>query len=153
MGKQEGAGMRHPDLAVPVCRKCHKFYFNGEWTKDEEGFYEHCRWCANGGELLCCDNCPNAFCKKCIKRNLGRSKVSEIEAADEWRCLACEPGQVAKLRALYFSIWTYNVKMKETEEAKEAKVMAKAVAKEAVKENAKGLEKSKFVDDAHKDGF
>ena len=31
--------------------------------------------------------------------------------------------------------------------------MAKAVAKEAVKENAKGLEKSKFVDDAHKDGF
>merc|ERR1712037_734050 len=141
------------DLAVPICKKCHKFYFKGEWTKDEEGFYEHCRWCANGGELMCCDNCPNAFCKKCIKRNLGRSKVSEIDDAAEWRCLQCEPGQVAKLRALYYNIWTYNVKMKETEEAKEAKVMAKAVAKEAVKENAKGLEKSKFVDDAHKDGF
>ena len=79
--------------------------------------------------------------------------MSEIDDAAEWRCLQCEPGQVAKLRALYYSIWTYNVKMKETEEAKEAKVMAKAVAKEAVKENAKGLEKSKFVDDAHKDGF
>ena len=77
--KQEGAVMRHEDLAVPICKKCHKFYFKGEWTKDEEGFYEHCRWCANGGELMCCDNCPNAFCKKCIKRNLGRSKVKHYD--------------------------------------------------------------------------
>ena len=78
--KQEGAVMRHADLAVPICKKCHKFYFKGEWTKDEEGFYEHCRWCANGGELMCCDNCPNAFCKKCIKRNLGRSKVMHSDS-------------------------------------------------------------------------
>merc|ERR1712013_281629 len=148
--KQEGAVMRHPDLAVPVCRKCHKFYFNGEWTKDEEGFYEHCRWCANGGELLCCDNCPNAFCKKCIKRNLGRSKVSEIEAADEWRCLACEPGQVAKLRALYFSIWTYNVKMAKAEEEK---VKGKEKKEEEAKEKEKLKKKSSFVEEAHKDGF
>merc|ERR1712032_1204391 len=147
--KQEGAVMRHADLAVPICKKCHKFYFKGEWTKDEEGFYEHCRWCANGGELMCCDNCPNAFCKKCIKRNLGRSKVSEIDDAAEWRCLACEPGQVAKLRALYYSIWTYNVKVAMTEEAKEkTKENAKKVG-----ESSKGNEKSKFVDDAHKDGF
>ena len=148
--KQEGAVMRHPDLAVPVCRKCHKFYFNGEWMKDEEGFYEHCRWCANGGELLCCDNCPNAFCKKCIKRNLGRSKVSEIEAAEEWRCLACEPGQVAKLRALYFSIWTYNVKMAMAEEEK---VKGKEKKEEEAKEKEKLKKKSSFVDEAHKDGF
>merc|ERR1712037_152918 len=116
------------DLAVPICKKCHKFYFKGEWTKDEEGFYEHCRWCANGGELMCCDNCPNAFCKKCIKRNLGRSKVSEIDDAAEWRCLACEPGQ-------------------------EAKEVAKELKKVVAKESTKGREKSKFVDDAHKDGF
>merc|ERR1711997_852614 len=32
--KQEGAVMRHADLAVPICKKCHKFYFKGEWTKD-----------------------------------------------------------------------------------------------------------------------
>merc|ERR1712130_704470 len=151
--KQEGAVMRHADLAVPICKKCHKFYFKGEWTKDEEGFYEHCRWCANGGELMCCDSCPNAFCKKCIKRNLGRSKVSEIDDAAEWRCLACEPGQVAKLRALYYSIWTYNVKMAQTEEAKEKAKAQKDVAKDVAKESTKGREKSKFVDDAHKDGF
>merc|ERR1712130_1095775 len=117
---------------------------------DEEGFYEHCRWCANGGELRCCDSCPNAFCKKCIKRNLGRSKVSEIDDAAEWRCLACEPGQVAKLRALYYSIWTYNVKMAQTEEEKEKAKAQKEVAKDVTKESTK---KSKFVDDAHKDGF
>ena len=78
--KQEGAVMRHADLAVPICKKCHKFYFKGEWTKDDEGFYEHCRWCAIGGELMCCDSCPNAFCKKCIKRNLGRSKVMHSDS-------------------------------------------------------------------------
>merc|ERR1712223_1557579 len=92
----------------------------------------------------------NAFCKKCIKRNLGRSKVSEIEAAEEWRCLACEPGQVAKLRALYFSIWTYNVKMAKAEEEK---VKGKEKKEEEAKEKEKLKKKSSFVDEAHKDGF
>ena len=74
-----GRVQRHPLLGVPICRKCKNFYFSGEWTKDEDGTYDHCRWCANGGELLLCDNCPNTFCKKCIKRNLGRKKVTDIE--------------------------------------------------------------------------
>ena len=74
-----GRVQRHPLLGVPVCRKCKDFYFSGEWTKGDDGTYEYCRWCGNGGELLLCDKCPNAFCKKCIKRNLGRKKVTEIE--------------------------------------------------------------------------
>ncbi len=39
---------------------------------------EQCRWCGNGGNLLCCDFCHNAFCKQCIKRNLGRSELSKV---------------------------------------------------------------------------
>ena len=51
----------------------------------EDGFFEFCRWCANGGDLLCCDSCSNAFCKKCIKGNLRRTKVTEKErAASSW---------------------------------------------------------------------
>lgn len=137
--KQEGAVLRHSDLAVPICKKCKKFYYKGSWKKDSEGFYEHCRWCGNGGDLMCCDECPNAFCKKCIKRNLGRSKVSEIENAEKWQCLACDPSQIAQQRALYYSIWTYTVKESKTEEQ--------------LKEQAKMRNKSKFVDEGHKGGF
>jgi len=137
--KQEGAVLRHTDLAVPICKKCKKFYYKGSWKKDSEGYYEHCRWCGNGGDLMCCDECPNAFCKKCIKRNLGRSKVSEIENAAKWQCLACEPSQIAQQRALYYSIWTYTVKESKTEEQ--------------LKEQAKMRNKSKFVDEGHKGGF
>ena len=45
---------RHPILNVPICKSCKKFYFDGDWTRDEDGFYEYCRWCANGGDLLLC---------------------------------------------------------------------------------------------------
>merc|ERR1712129_344111 len=74
-----------------------------------------------------------------IKRNLGRSKVSEIENAAKWQCLACEPSQIAQQRALYYSIWTYTVKESKTEEQ--------------LKEQAKMRNKSKFVDEGHKGGF
>lgn len=39
---------------------------------------EQCRWCGDGGDLLLCDSCNNAFCKGCIRRNLGRKELSEI---------------------------------------------------------------------------
>ena len=45
---------RHPTLGVPICKNCKNFYFDGAWTKDEEGSFEFCGWCAQGGELLIC---------------------------------------------------------------------------------------------------
>ena len=65
--KQAGAVLRHPVLGVAVCKQCRAFYYAGDWTRDEDGYDEFCRWCANGGDLLCCDTCTRAFCKKCIK--------------------------------------------------------------------------------------
>ena len=47
---------RHPTLGVPICKNCKNFYFDGAWTKDEEGSFEFCGWCAQGGELLICGN-------------------------------------------------------------------------------------------------
>ena len=115
--KVEGNLFRHPVLAVPVCDKCHQFYCESKWTKDEEGYHEHCRWCANGGEMMLCDSCENVFCQRCIRRNLGRSKVKEIEEAEEWNCLVCDPTQIRSLRSLYYSIWTIKEK-KRVEETK-----------------------------------
>lgn len=49
-----------------------------------------CRWCAEGGNLICCDFCSNAFCKKCILRNLGRKELSSI-LESKWYCYVCNP--------------------------------------------------------------
>lgn len=48
------------------------------------------RWCAEGGKLICCDYCNNAFCKKCILRNLGRRELSVItDENSKWHCYVC----------------------------------------------------------------
>lgn len=48
------------------------------------------RWCAEGGKLICCDYCNNAFCKKCILRNLGRKELSVItDENSKWHCYVC----------------------------------------------------------------
>ena len=137
--KHAGAVVRHPALGVPICKQCKKFYHMGEWTRGEDGYFEYCRWCANGGDLLMCDSCSNAFCKKCVKRNLGRSKVSEIEEVETWNCLACEPRQVWKQRSMYHSVWLYQKNMMATEQEKEVKAKKEA--------------KTNFIDETLKDGF
>ena len=87
--KQKGFFVRHPTLGVPICKACKSYYFEGSWRKDEEGKFEYCGWCAQGGDLLCCSksSCPNAFCLKCIKHNLGRKSVTKIEETEKWRLL------------------------------------------------------------------
>lgn len=52
--------------------------------------YHFPRWCAEGGNLICCDYCSNAFCKKCILRNLGRKELSGI-LESKWYCYVCSP--------------------------------------------------------------
>ena len=96
--------VRHPVLGVVLCRQCRLFYNDGNWSKDEEGCDEYCRWCAQGGDLLLCDKCSNAFCKRCVQRNLGRKFLTNIQTADEWRCLVCEPKQLYKFRAQYHAL-------------------------------------------------
>lgn len=79
----------HPRLNVIQCPPCHTFYHRGRWSKDEEGYFEHCRWCGEGGDLLGCDECVESFCKKCIKRNFGRNEVTDIQTS-KWRCFVCD---------------------------------------------------------------
>ncbi len=40
--------------------------------------------------MICCDYCSNAFCKKCILRNLGRKELSGI-LESKWYCYVCSP--------------------------------------------------------------
>ena len=52
--KKLGDVSRHPTLGVPMCKNCKNFYFDGAWTKDDDGSFEFCGWCAQGGELFLC---------------------------------------------------------------------------------------------------
>ncbi|XP_068186981.1 transcriptional regulator ATRX-like isoform X4 [Antennarius striatus] len=87
---QRDSLFRHPVLKVLVCKSCYKYYLSDDISKDGDGMDEQCRWCAEGGNLICCDYCNNAFCKKCILRNLGRKELSGI-LESKWYCYVCSP--------------------------------------------------------------
>ncbi|XP_067663405.1 transcriptional regulator ATRX-like isoform X2 [Haliotis asinina] len=94
-----GAAKRHPELKVLVCRKCYSYYRSGKIEQDEDGLDEQCRWCGEGGRLLGCDHCHNAFCKSCIIRNFSRAELTTVMADDgsKWKCYVCDPSKLKKL--------------------------------------------------------
>ncbi|XP_039345058.1 transcriptional regulator ATRX isoform X1 [Mauremys reevesii] len=89
---QKDSIYRHPTLKVLICKTCYKYYMSDDISRDSDGMDEQCRWCAEGGNLICCDFCHNAFCKKCILRNLGRKELSAImDENNQWHCYICHP--------------------------------------------------------------
>lgn len=89
---QKDSIYRHPSLHVLICKNCFKYYMSDDISRDSDGMDEQCRWCAEGGNLICCDFCHNAFCKKCILRNLGRKELSTImDENNQWYCYICHP--------------------------------------------------------------
>ncbi|KAG7246800.1 hypothetical protein CRUP_029367, partial [Coryphaenoides rupestris] len=59
---QRNSVTEHPVLKVLICKSCCKYYRSDDISKDSDGMDEQCRWCAEGGKLICCDFCNNAFC-------------------------------------------------------------------------------------------
>ncbi|NWU92428.1 ATRX regulator, partial [Upupa epops] len=89
---QKDSIYRHPTLKVLICKTCYKYYMSDDISRDSDGMDEQCRWCAEGGNLICCDFCHNAFCKKCVLRNLGRKELSTIlDENSQWHCYVCHP--------------------------------------------------------------
>ncbi|XP_042349136.1 transcriptional regulator ATRX [Plectropomus leopardus] len=87
---QRNSVYEHPALKVLICKSCYKYYTSDDINRDSDGMDEQCRWCAEGGKLICCDYCNNAFCKKCILRNLGRKELSLItDENSKWHCYVC----------------------------------------------------------------
>ncbi|KAI1902701.1 hypothetical protein AGOR_G00018720 [Albula goreensis] len=95
---QKDSFFQHPVLKVLICKSCFKYYMSDDISKDVDGMDEQCRWCAEGGNLICCDFCSNAFCKKCILRNLGRKELSGImDEESKWYCYVCSPEPLVDL--------------------------------------------------------
>ena len=103
--------VRHPVLGLAMCDGCRKFYGDGDWNRTEDGD-EYCRMCAQGGDILLCDNCPNAFCKMCISRNLGSKTLREINKSEEWSCFVCNPEPLYKFKAIYFCMYRNQAEFK-----------------------------------------
>ncbi|CAB1316279.1 unnamed protein product [Coregonus sp. 'balchen'] len=83
---------RGPEFHCGKSGNLRRYYSSDDISKDCDGMDEQCRWCAEGGNLICCDFCPNAFCKKCILRNLGRKELSGIlDEESKWYCYVCSP--------------------------------------------------------------
>merc|ERR1719450_61670 len=96
--------------SCPICVR------DGPTIVEEEEDDEHmdvCRVCKEGGELLCCDSCPNAYHLRCIEPPL------EEYPEHEWTCPRCAcdplPGKVEKILT-----WRWKgMEDKEDEEEKE----------------------------------
>ncbi|XP_067853277.1 transcriptional regulator ATRX isoform X2 [Heptranchias perlo] len=117
---------RHPALKVLICKNCHKYYMSDDISRDADGMDEQCRWCAEGGNLICCDFCHNAFCKSCILRNLGRKELSNImDENKKWYCYVCNPEPLLDLVTACDSVfecldqlWQQNKKKKDFDKFK-----------------------------------
>ena len=43
-----------------------------------------------------------------MQRNLGREKIHEITSSEDWSCLVCDPKQIYKHKATYYSMYLRN---------------------------------------------
>lgn len=95
---------RHPELPVPVCLLCRDELERRPVERDEQGVYDVCAWCRDGGDLFLCDTCERAFCRSCLEDNLG---AAALPADDEqWSCPHCRPELLHALeRQLHIGAW------------------------------------------------
>ena len=74
----------HPVMKTLQCEKCNEFYSNGLFTTDAEGYYEHCRWCADGGTLYGCDKCVESFCKQVRVTKILKKESKSFQKLLRW---------------------------------------------------------------------
>ncbi|XP_041652895.1 transcriptional regulator ATRX [Cheilinus undulatus] len=131
---QRNSVYEHPALKVLICKSCFKYYTSDDINRDSDGMDEQCRWCAEGGKLICCDYCNNAFCKKCILRNLGRKELSVItNELSKWHCYVCRSDPLQDLVSKCHSIME-SLEQQKVEKTSEDRVNKKHKSK-VVKEH------------------
>ena len=129
---------RHPHLGVSLCASCRKFYGDGDWPQLEDGD-EYCRMCGQGGDILLCDKCPNAFCKKCLSRNLGARALREITKSEEWSCLMCDSTPIYPLKAAYYCVYKKQDEIKEKRKQDRENAKLKKLKKPAIASSSNAI--------------
>lgn len=73
----------HSLLKVLICKNCCEFYQSGDFVQDDDGTEKYCRWCGQGGTLVCCSKCPKVFCK--VKINLLTFFINALYSTFDYR--------------------------------------------------------------------
>lgn len=58
---------------------------NDKSANTEKFNHDLCDACGDGGDLLCCDNCPNAFHFECVNPPIDPNNLPE----GDWYCNSC----------------------------------------------------------------
>ncbi|XP_034037163.1 transcriptional regulator ATRX [Thalassophryne amazonica] len=133
---QRNSLYEHPVLKVLICKACYRYYTSDDIGRDSDGMDEQCRWCAEGGKLICCDYCNNAFCKKCILRNLGRRELSVITDEDsKWHCYVCRSDPLQDLVAKCHRIMEKHMQLTQQKSDKSQERDGKKHKNKAIKEH------------------
>lgn len=116
----------HPLMKVLICKSCFDFYGSGDFDKDDDGSELYCRWCGQGGKVLCCAQCAYVFCQRCIRVNLGKKALDMVKASDDWLCFVCNPNQIVKLRVICRALYDYvQEELKRCKDRSQAQVLSK----------------------------
>ncbi|XP_058095092.1 protein CHROMATIN REMODELING 20 isoform X2 [Magnolia sinica] len=81
---------RHPLLEVIICGNCKDMLEEKMQQKDPDCSEGYCGWCGSCNDLVTCKLCKSLFCTKCIRRNFGEERLSEIQTSG-WSCCCCSP--------------------------------------------------------------
>lgn len=68
-------------------------------TSSEDIHSDYCRVCKDGGQLLCCDQCPMAYHLKCLIPPMKRVPTGE------WKCPRCQVNGISQNTLKSISIW------------------------------------------------
>ena len=63
---------------------------------------DHCNACKDGGNLICCDNCPRSFhIERCLQRYCKKHNLvyeePKQDSDEPWFCPRCKPTMNKKL--------------------------------------------------------
>ena len=96
----------HPDIPGSLlCGECHERISSNPFRiRRSETNEDRCRWCGDGGDLLLCDDCPSAFCNRCISRNMGEEGLRELTASDPTEQWSCKIAMLSRCVALSRSL-------------------------------------------------
>uniref|UniRef100_A0A1Y1L7Z2 PHD-type domain-containing protein n=1 Tax=Photinus pyralis TaxID=7054 RepID=A0A1Y1L7Z2_PHOPY len=116
----------HPLMKVLICKSCFDFYGSGDFDRDDDGSELYCRWCGQGGKVLCCAQCAYVFCQRCIRVNLGKKALDMVKASDDWLCFVCNPNQIVKLRVICRALYDYvQEELKRCKDRSQAQILSK----------------------------
>lgn len=112
---------KHPLLGVLICHTCVEFYYEGNFKKDDDGYEIFCRWCGDGGDVICCSSCDMVFCSECIRKNFRPKKLKDVQNDEKWGCFKCDPRQLTYLKSLcdkYFGALSLQTNIEKSENSK-----------------------------------